>query len=354
MMSAIIKPPDLSEAIGKSIEYLERRGKLEVFHVPEELNPFYRNVDIFGVSASSFAGGSKAITVRGLLADAEVRGKLEGVEEFKEATSGNTGLELALQARRYPFNKKVTLVIPTDIPASKKMMLHLAGAKLMLPAEGMSAIETARMMGGGGWSADMNKWKPTADGVLNLDQYANPANSLLHDAWTGPQILNQLERVDIFSTTLGTTGTFGGIARALRRSKAKVVLIGAACAPGHEVPGVRDLKRLGEVSLPWKDYIDFFESVEQKQAYAVACWLCQITGQLVGPSGGMALAALLKVLRKNSKLMGGHRKKAAFFIPDGPERYADRFEANLPGQVFLSGPPKFPLPFDSIWGEWNL
>ncbi len=334
------------------MKYLQGLDSLDFFELPRELNPFHEEAEVFGVSAARFPGGSKFITVRGMLASAFECGHLKGVKEFIEATSGNSGLALAVQAPRFGVSK-VTLVISPDIPAPKRTMLHLAGAKAIPPAESLNTIDTARKLGGGGWGACGGNLKHNG-GVLNLDQYANPGNWVMHKVWTGPSIVNELGKVDVFSASLGTGGTIIGIGECLKQ-KLKTKIVGVACAPTHEIPGARDEKRLAEVSLPWKSVLDGFEKVEQKQAYAVACWLNQIAGQPVGPSGGMALAGLFKHFTRSGvkKHLNGEKMRAVFFVPDGPDRYADRFEANLPNR-FFNGRPGFPLPWESIWGEWNL
>ena len=326
---------------------------LEFFLVPEELNPFDDRVQIFGVSARGSDGGSKSITVRGMLQSALEQGRLDGVTELVEATSGNTGFALALMARQPPYCiDNVTLVVAPDIPAPKRTMLLLAGARIIYPESGLTAIETARRLGNR-WAERSGEWKPV-EGRLNLDQYANPANLSLHEGWTGPQILEKLGSFDIFAAALGTGGTVIGL-RNYFGARMRVTMVGVACAPGNEIPGARDVKRLAEVSLPWRSSIDTLEEVGQKQAYAMACWLTQITGQPVGPSGGMALVGLLKAIERShgNRARGDEKIKAVFFIPDGPERYADRFEANLPSQ-FFNGAPDLPLQWDSILGQWNL
>src|ERR1700691_6018116 len=93
---------------------------LEFFPVPEELNPFGDRAEIIGVSVRSADGGSKAITVRGILQSALEQGRLDGVPELVEATSGNTGFALALIARQPPYCiRNLTLVVAPDIPAPK-------------------------------------------------------------------------------------------------------------------------------------------------------------------------------------------------------------------------------------------
>lgn len=334
------------------MKYLQGLDSLDFFQLPSELNPFHEDAEVFGVSAARFPGGSKFITIRGMLASAYEHGHLKGVKEFVEATSGNSGLALAVQGPRFGVSK-ATLVISPDIPAPKRTMLHLAGARTIPPAEGLNPIKTARLLGGGGWEACKGDFKHN-DGVLNLDQYANPGNWVMHSVWTGPNIVNELGKVDVFASSLGTGGTIIGIGNCLKQ-KTKTKIVGVACAPTHEIPGVRDEKRLAEVSLPWKAVLDGFEKVEQKQAYAAACWLNQIAGQPVGPSGGMSLAGLFKHFTRNGvkKKSNGEKLRAVFFVPDGPDRYADRFEANLPNR-FFNGRPIFPLPWESVWGEWNL
>lgn len=331
---------------------------LPVLRVPAKLNPFNNiGVDLSIVLASHLPYENiKFLTVYGMLMGAERAGMLDGIHTLVEATSGNTGIVLATMAKSFGI-EHVTLVVAPDLPDGKRYPLIMAGAEIIPPEKGLSTIGTARKLGGGGWKA--RGWR-AHKGVLNLDQYANPAGADMHADFTAPKILKQLSSPPtLFVSGIGTGGTLIGISRYLRRHESgKPVIVGVLLKPGNEIPGVRDLTRMEEITLPWRESIDDYVEIETQPSYLAAAWFNWIMGITPGPSSGLAYLGTLQFIQKQ-KMAGTldslrnkkGRVHAAILFPDGNRPYGDRFMANLPLYCLnpSTAPPPWKFPGRELW-----
>lgn len=322
---------------------------LPVVPVPDALNPFRNDrVDLSVALAYHLPYENiKFLTVYGLLSGAEDSGMLKGVHTLVEATSGNTGVVLSAMAKS--FGKfRIKLVVAPDLPDGKRQPLVMAGAEIISAEEGLSTIATARSLGGGGW-------KPAGwhadNGCLNLDQYANPDGPKPHTSFTGPKILEQtVYPPTVFVAGVGTGGTLVGISNHFRRALKKIKIVGVLCSPGQEIPGVRDINRMKEITLPWKKSLDEFVEIETRPSYLASLWFNRLVGLTPGPSSGFAYLGALKLLMKH-KLAGTldslrddkGRINAVILFPDGNRPYGERFTANLPTDYFKTS--AMPLPW---------
>ncbi len=313
--------------------------------VDERVNPYYddgfRPHAIMGCDIPPHQN-IKMLSVLGMILDMLERGLLPRVKSFIEGTSGNTGLALLAYAHCLGV-QGVTLIIQRELAVGKKDPLELAGAEFIYPMGKMSAIATARLLGGGGYSADAS-WGPAEDGTLNLDQYANEHNEDLHEWYTGPKILEAVPNIRIYAGGIGSGGTTRGIVKYMRSRVENFKSIGVLCAPGEKIPGVRDLDRLKEIRLCWQDAIDVRMEMTTRQSYGTITWINWLTGWMGGPGGGGNYAALLKFMKScketgkpysldELRVKGGSDDgliPAAFMIPDGVRPYIDHFKANLP------------------------
>jgi cysteine synthase len=341
--------------------YLERWNKwpLPVLQVPDILNPFEADkVDLSIALAYHLPYENiKFLTVYGLISGAEQSGMLEGVEEFVEATSGNIGVTLAGIANS--IGKRVKLVVLPDVPDGKRYPLVMAGATIIPPEGDLSGIATARKLGGGGWKAQ--GWHAN-NGCLNLDQYANPDGTKLHTSFTAPKILKQLASPPtLFVAGIGSGGTLVGISNHLRANLEQIKIGGVLCSPGQEIPGVRDRKKMKEITLPWADSSDEIVEIETKPSYLASLWFDRVMGITPGPSSGFAYLGALKLLRKykdhednrdlDSLRDKTGRVRVAILFPDGNRPYGDRFTANLPFEYFRSSTAPMPweFPGHELW-----
>lgn len=322
---------------------------LPVMEIPDKLNPFAGdNVDIFAAVAFHLPYENiKFYTILGLLNGARERGALDGAHTLVEATSGNTGIVLAGMAKAFDI-PRVTLVVAPDLPDGKRYPLMLAGAKIIPPHEDISGIATARKIGGGGWKPE--HWRHE-NGVLNLDQYANPDGAVLHQTVTGPKILKQMRQAPtVFVAGIGTGGTLIGIAQALRAQLDNITTVGVLLAQGYEVPGVRDKKRMAEITLPWQQAADHIIEMETRPSYLASLWFNWTMGITPGPSSGFAYMGALQFLKNHRDAGTLDRFRATdgkirvtVLFPDGQRPYGDRFTANLPYEWMQ--PNRAPLPW---------
>jgi cysteine synthase len=314
----------------------------------ERINPFVDDgLRISAVMACDLPPQQniKILSVLGMLLDAHESGGLVGVKELIEATSGNTGLALIALARYFGISR-ATLVVQSDLTVGKKDPIELSfpgKLSFILPDEGCSGIASARNRG-------------KVPGFLNLGQYDNPHNSDLHEAYTGPEIFKVVPDICLYVGGIGTGGTTYGIMKFLRQHIENVKGLGVFCEPDEKVPGVRDFKRMEEITFPWRLGIDASVEINTRQAYLTTLWLSWLTGEMIGPSGGFAHAGLLdfmwscKEIGKPYNLDDLRIKKGpkaglievVEMIPDGFRPYADHFRANLPAD-FLN-PLTSPLP----------
>lgn len=337
-----------------------RDWPLPVVRLSDELNPFHMDgVELRAVLADHLPDdNAKFITVLGLLQGALEKGLFSKTPrrlKLVEATSGNTGRSLALLASKSPFLvEHVKLIVAPDLPDGKRYPLILAGAECVPPEEGLSAIATARKLGGGGWTED--GWH-VENGFVNLDQYACPAGFRLHEEWTAPKILNECRSFQTPPTVLvagiGTGGMIRGISRGLQYLLSeKLSVIGVLCAPGQEIPGVRSREKMKEISIPWQSAADEVMEIETRVSYLSSLWFHWQMGITPGPSSGFAYAGALKFLKLHKQAGDLDRYRGndgmvrvIIFFPDGSRPYGDRFMANLPAEYIspLTAPKPWSL-----------
>jgi S-sulfo-L-cysteine synthase (O-acetyl-L-serine-dependent) len=155
------------------------------------------------------------------------------------------------------------------------------------------------------------------------DQYSNPANPAAHEETTGPEILDQLagRPLDLFAAGLGTSGTFVGVSRFLRRASPRTHLV--SVEPAEPLHGLEGLKHMATALVPSiydPTLADARLAVRTEEAQAMTLRLCREEGLFVGPSSGAAVLAALRAGRETGA------ETAAVVFPDGGERYlSDRF-----------------------------
>jgi len=247
-------------------------------------------VRLLGKSEMANPGGSvKDRPALAMILDAEERGLLAagGERRILDATSGNTGIAYAMigAARGYG----VTLCLPHNASPERKRILAAYGAELVLtdPLEGTDgAIREARRR----VEQEPRRW-------AYLDQYSNPANPRAHESSTGPEILRQCGgHLTHFVTGLGTSGTFMGVGRFLRREMPAVRRI--AVQPDGPLHGLEGLKHMETALVPaiWDPSLaDEQRGASTEGAYAMARRLARSLGLLVGPSSAANVAAALAV-----------------------------------------------------------
>lgn len=244
-----------------------------------------RGVRIFGKMEGDNPGGSvKDRPALSMIEGAESRGELRPGTRIIEATSGNTGIALAMIACAKGY--ELELVMPENSTAERVQTMQAFGAKVTLvsAAGGMEeAIDYARA-------------EVAAGRAIMLDQFSNPDNWMAHYRTTGPEIWRDTEgKITHFVSSMGTTGTIMGTSRYLKEQKPGVCIVGVQPTEGSKIPGIR---RWPEAYLP-KIYeparVDRIFDVDQRHAEDTARELARREGVFGGVSAGGALYAALRI-----------------------------------------------------------
>lgn len=228
------------------------------------------------------AGSVKDRAALSMIEAAERTGRIRPGDTLIEATSGNTGIALAMVAATKGY--RMILVMPEHMSAERRGLMRAFGATLILTSRAGSmeeAIDKAREM--------------EAEGVgYVLDQFSNPDNPEAHYRGTGPEIWRDTEgRITHFVSAMGTTGTIMGTSRYLKEQNAGITIVGVQPAPGASIPGIR---RWPAAYLP-KIYdakrVDRIIDIDQQQAEDTTRRLAKEEGIFCGISSGGAVAAAL-------------------------------------------------------------
>jgi cysteine synthase B len=228
------------------------------------------------------AGSVKDRPAISMIRRAEERGEIRPGDTLIEATSGNTGIALAMAAATKGY--RMILVMPEHMSLERRAIMLAFGAEMILtPSQGSmeAAIDRARQMEGEG------------QGRI-LDQFSNPDNPRAHYEGTGPEIWRDTQgRITHFVSSMGTTGTIMGVSRFLKEQDPAIQIIGVQPKDGACIPGIR---RWPEAYLP-KIYeparVDRILEVDQKEAETTTHLLASKEGIFAGISSGGAVAAAL-------------------------------------------------------------
>jgi cysteine synthase B len=266
-------------------------------------------VELYAKAEWQNPGGSvKDRAAARMILEGEASGRLTPGRTILDATSGNTGIAYAMvgAARGY----KVTLCVPRNASPERKLMLRALGAELVLtdPLEGGTdgAIREARRM-----------YAENPDKYFYPDQYNNDANWRAHYDTTGPEIIEQTSgRITHFVAGLGTSGTFVGTGRRLRKFNPSIRLI--SFQPSGAFHGLEGLKHMESAIVPGiydPTLADEDLRISTEQAHEMVRRLAREEGLLAGISSGAALAAMLDVARRVD------RGVIVTIFPDGAEKY---------------------------------
>ena len=242
------------------------------------------NVILAKLEGNNPAGSVKDRPALAMITHAEARGRIKPGDTLIEATSGNTGIALAMAAAMRGY--RMTLIMPENQSVERCQTMRAFGAELVLTpkAGGMEAARdlAERMMSDG---------KGTV-----LDQFANPDNPLAHYETTGPEIWRDTEgRITHFVASMGTTGTIMGCSRYFKEKNPAIRIIGCQPDEGSQIPGIR---KWPEAYLP-KIYdgsrVDQVENVGQGQAEEMARRLAREEGIFAGISSGGGMVVALRI-----------------------------------------------------------
>ena len=231
-------------------------------------------------------GGSvKDRAAYGMIKGALDRGELVPGTKLIEATSGNTGIALAMIARL--FNVEIELVMPESATAERVKTMEAFGAKVILTPEDRS-MEGA---------IDYANEQVARGGYVMLNQFANPDNYWAHYQSTGPEIWQDTAgQVTHFVSSMGTTGTIMGVSRYLKEQNEAVQIVGVQPIEGSQIPGIR---RWPEAYLPKifePQRVDRILDVSEADAVAMTRRLAREEGIFAGMSSGGAMLAATRLM----------------------------------------------------------
>ena len=220
---------------------------------------------------------------------AERKGILKQGKTILEATSGNTGIGLALVGATLGYRVKLT--VPENVSAERKQTLQAYGAELVLsPGERGTdgAIELADRL-----------LNTDPDMYYMPDQYSNTANWLSHYETTSQEIIRQTGgRVNTFVAGMGTGGTLMGVSRGLKEFSSNIQIIGVEPEQGHSIQGLKNMEESAVPAIFESDRIDRIISRSDMQAFEMTSLLARSEGLFVGMSGGAAVSAAITVAQE--------------------------------------------------------
>jgi cysteine synthase len=239
-----------------------------------------------------------------LVQDLERRGVLREDSVILEPTSGNTGIALAMIARRKGY--RVALVMPDNVTTERRQLAALFGAEI---------IDSPGERGSNGAIALAKELCASDARYVMPYQYGNPANPLAHYETTGPEILADCPEIDVFVAGLGTAGTLMGVARFLREAKPGVRIVAAEPLPGEKVQGLRSLEDGFVPEILDPSLLDAKYLVSNRDSIAALRDLVFREGIFGGPSCG---AVLVAAAREASRMGSG---TIVALLPDGGWKY---------------------------------
>jgi S-sulfo-L-cysteine synthase (O-acetyl-L-serine-dependent) len=247
------------------------------------LNP-NPNVKIYAKLEGNNPGGSvKDRAALNMIRSAVERGDIKKGGQLIEATSGNTGIALAMIARLYGIG--IELVMPSNATRERTLTMEAYGAKVTL----LDTIEICR---------DYAEEKAESGDFLLLNQFSNPDNYLAHFKTTGPEIWRDTEGgVTHFVSSMGTTGTIMGTSMFLKQQNSAIQIVGCQPTEGSSIPGIRRWEKayLPKIFDPTR--VDKVMDVSQDDAVAMTRLLAREEAIFAGMSSGGAASAAIRLAK---------------------------------------------------------
>jgi len=260
---------------------------VRLVRVPGAENERRGNVILGKLEGNNPAGSVKDRPAIHMIRRAEERGDIRPGDTLIEATSGNTGIALAMAAAIRGY--RMLLIMPEDLSVERAQTMKAFGAELIL---------TPRS-GGMEYARDLAEQMQRDGKGRVLDQFANHDNSLAHYETTGPEIWADTGgSITHFVSAMGTTGTITGTSRYLKEKNAAVRVIGAQPSEGSRIPGIRKWPEAYLPKIYDKARVDRLEYVSQADAEDMARRMAREEGIFAGISSGGALAVALRVSRE--------------------------------------------------------
>jgi cysteine synthase B len=262
------------------------------------------NVILGKMEGNNPAGSVKDRPALSMILKAEERGRIKPGDTLIEATSGNTGIALAMVAAMRGY--KMILLMPENLSEERRQSMAAYGAKIVLTPK-TGGMEYAR--------DQAERMESQGEGII-LDQFANPDNSLAHYETTGPEIWRDTDgRVTHFVSAMGTTGTIMGVSRYLKEKNPAIRIIGAQPEEGSQIPGIRKWPDAYLPKIYEKERVDQIEYVSQSTAEQMARKLAMVEGIF----GGISAAGACDVALRLSQTV--ENATIVFVVCDRGDRY---------------------------------
>lgn len=253
----------------------------------QRMNPNSSNTVLLKLEGNNPAGSVKDRPAYNMIMRAEQRGQIKPGDTLIEATSGNTGIALAMVAAMRGY--KMILVMPENQSVERRQSMKAYGAELVLtPKDG--SMEMARDVA--------MRLQAEGEGIV-LDQFGNMDNPQAHYEGTGPEIWRDTEgQVTHFVSSMGTTGTIMGTSRYLKEQNSQVQIIGVQPEEGAQIPGIRKWPEAYLPGIYEASRIDALRYVSQQHAEETTRKLATQEGIFAGISSGGALYTALQLSRE--------------------------------------------------------
>jgi len=273
---------------------------VEIQHI--KTNPY---VTIYAKLEGQNPGGSvKDRAAYGMIKGALDRGEIKPGDKLVEATSGNTGIALAMIAGMLDLH--MTLIMPDNSTKERIGAMKAFGAEVILTPAART-IEHSREV-----AEEMAK----KQGYHMLNQFANPDNYRIHYKTTGPEIWRDTHgSITHFVSAMGTTGTIMGVSRYLKEKDASIQIVGTQPTDGSSIPGIRRWSPEFLPAIFERERVDHIMDVSEEEAVTMTRRLAKEEGIFAGMSSGGAFAA---ALRLSEELRGG---TIVFIVCDRGDRY---------------------------------
>jgi len=267
----------------------------------QRLNP-NPNVKIYAKLEGNNPGGSvKDRPALNMIKSALERGEINSDTKLIEATSGNTGIALALMANI--FNLQIELIMPKNSTRERVLIMEAYGAKVTL----MESMEASR---------DYADEKGASGEYFLLNQFANPDNPAAHYKTTGPEIWRDTDhQISHFVSSMGTTGTIMGCSEFLKEQNPNIQIVGCQPSEGSQIPGIRRWPKEYIPKIFDPKRVDRIIDVSQDEAEETCRQLAKQEGIFAGTSSGGAAAASLRLSKELEKGI------IVFIVCDRGDRY---------------------------------
>ncbi|MEN3112190.1 cysteine synthase CysM [Uliginosibacterium paludis] len=268
-------------------DYVGRTPLVQLKRLPGSLAAERGNVVLAKLEGNNPAGSVKDRPALSMIMRAEARGDIHRGDTLIEATSGNTGIALAMAAAMRGY--RMILVMPENQSIERRQTMKAFGAELVLtPREG--GMELARDVA--------TRMRDEGRGRV-LDQFANSDNPLAHYEGTGPEIWEQTGgRITHFVSSMGTTGTIMGVARFLKEKNPAIRIVGCQPAEGAQIPGIRKWPEAYMPAIFESGRVDLTENVAQAAAEDMTRRMAREEGIFAGISSGGAMSVAVRLAQE--------------------------------------------------------